>query len=154
MKSFFLLFVLLIVAIQFGLAQSLPPFPGIRIQGSLTTNLGQPITGSHDVTIRIYTQQTGGLPIYAQVYSGLTINKGILDVIVNVSGLPFDSLYWAETQLDNEVFLPRTQLLSVPYSFHALKADTSVFARQHFLSVWPEEDYQDNIPTLQLLIVL
>jgi len=129
MKSLLLPFLLLILAIQFGNAQSLPPYPGIRFQGSLTTNLGQPITGSHDVTVRIYTQSTGGLPIYAQVYSGLTINKGILDVIVNVSGLPFDSLYWAETQLDNEVFLPRTQLLSVPYSFHAFKADTSAFAR-------------------------
>lgn len=110
------------------IAQMVPPLPGIRMQGTLTDNGGNLITGSHDITIRIYKVPTGGLPIYAEYFGGIVFSNGILDLMVNSTSLRYDSLYWVETQLDNEVFSPRVQLASVPYAFRALRSDSAYYA--------------------------
>jgi len=128
MKTSFLILGALILSITIASAQSIPPFPGIRFQATLSDKGGNFVNGTHPVTLRIYKDSSGGLPIYTQLYSA-QINNGILDVMINLNHLPFDCLYWVETQLDNEVFAPRTQLGSVPYSFHALRADTASFSR-------------------------
>ncbi len=128
MKTLSLVVALNFLPILLGYAQPVPPFPGVRIQASLTDNAGSLVSGSFPVTIRIYRDSSGGLPIYAQFYSNLSIANGILDVMVSAAGLRYDSLYWVETQLSNEVFSPRTQLASVPYAFHALRSDTAAYA--------------------------
>ncbi len=128
MKTLPLVVALNFLPILLGYAQPVPPFPGVRIQASLTDNAGNLVSGSFPVTIRIYRDSAGGLPIYAQFYSNLSIANGILDVMVSAAGLRYDSLYWVETQLNNEVFSPRTQLASVPYAFHALRSDTAAYA--------------------------
>ena len=111
------------------LGQSIPPFPGIRLQGSLTDNSGNPLNGVYSLTVRIYKTPSGGIPIYTEVYDTVKLSNGVLDVMVDAVSLTFDSLYWIETQLGNEVFSPRTQLASVPYAFHASWTDTASYAK-------------------------
>jgi hypothetical protein len=108
--------------------QSLPPYPGLKLQGSLTDNTGQLINGQYDLTVRIFKTPTGGVPILYQNFPTATITNGIFDLVIDASGLRFDSLYWAEIQLANEVFSPRTQLASVPYAYRAQRADSASYA--------------------------
>src|SRR6185436_6257049 len=64
-----------------------------------------------------------------EVYNNQVFTNGILDLLVGATALPYDSLYYIETQLDNEVFSPRTQLASTPYALHAFRADTAAYAK-------------------------
>lgn len=129
MKTLSLILAIISLGVLSVYAQSVPPLPGIRIQASLTDNAGNLVSGSYPVTIRIYRDSSSGLPIYAQYFASLGISNGILDVMVSASGLRYDSLYWVETQLNNEIFAPRTELASVPYAFYALRSDTASFTK-------------------------
>ena len=125
-----LLALLAVICTAAGLAQpSAPSIPGFRLQASLTDVNGTFLNGSYPVIVRIYTAKTGGQPLFTQDYGSISITAGILDTIVDATALPYDSLYWVEIQVNGEIFSPRTELGSVPWSFRAFHADTAAYAR-------------------------
>lgn len=92
----------------------------INYQGKLTNSQGQPITGAVNVTFRIYDQESGGSPLWTETYTGLTIDKGIFNVMlggVTALNLAFDKQYYLGIQVGSDTeMIPRQRLASSGYA--------------------------------------
>ena len=95
--------------------------PPMRLQGVLKDAYGTPLNGAYSLIFRLYSADTGGMPIWEEMHMDVNIEDGILDIevgsIIPIE-LPFDSQYWlgVEIEFDGEM-TPRFKLNSVPYSF-------------------------------------
>ena len=115
MRTFYLILVLaycLISAIVMA---------GVTHQGRLLDGVGQPISGSYDITYRLFTDSTGGSPVWQEIHS-ISFTDGLFSVILGDNnpleftsyGIRPDSL-WLEMQISGEpVLSPRTRLSSTP----------------------------------------
>lgn len=62
---------------------------------------GNLVTGTHDVTIRIYSTSTGGTPIWSETHTSVTFTNGNFTLQVgslSTGGIPssyFDDNHWA-----------------------------------------------------------
>jgi len=100
----------------------------ISYQGLVTSN-GAPIkNGIHVLKISLYTDETGGNPVYTESLSAST-NSGLFSVILGgttpiPSSVTFDRQYYLGVAVDaGDELAPRTIFTSVPYSLHSEVAD-------------------------------
>ncbi len=135
-------FVLTIVSAQgvhAQVAQSNPstssgPVPRvINITGVFQPVDGQPLRSLETVTLAIYTDQTGGAPLWQETQNVVIDTKGRYAMLVGAAsaeGIPETVLaagaQWLGTTFNRqgEVEGPRVQLTSVPYALRAADADT------------------------------
>ncbi len=116
-------------------------------QGVLLDDLGQPRTGSVDLTLRVYDALVGGILIYKQTFFGVPLTDGVFSVPLGPTGSPTDTpanplttslsaalggdvgatgpQRFLETTVGTDGALARTQILTVPY---ALRADSAASA--------------------------
>ena len=102
----------------------------INYQGMLTDDLGDPLSGPHNLTFRIYDDTTGGNLEWSETQNGVQVENGLFNVIlgqVTPLNLPFDEQYWLEVQVDSDT-MPRLRFTSVGYAYRALVADSAVVA--------------------------
>jgi hypothetical protein len=102
----------------------------IHYQGYLTDEFGDPLTGSYDLTFRIYDDTTSGNLEWDEVHSGVQVQQGLFDVVLGQDStldLPFDESYWLEVQVGLEL-MSRVRLTSVGYAYRAQGADTAMYA--------------------------
>jgi len=98
----------------------------INYQGRLTDlETGEPITGEHDMTFRIFDVESGGTALWFEDRNVTADTSGVVSVILgstNPIDITFEGSLWLEVEVGGEVLEPRRELVSVPYS---LKAATS-----------------------------
>jgi hypothetical protein len=105
--------------------------PIISYQGVLTDAGGQPKPdGTYQLKLRLYDAATAGNVVWRDDNMSVQTVGGIFSTMIGGPGkqpLPvFDRPYWLGVEVDGQgEMTPRTQLASVPYSLHAMRADTA-----------------------------
>ena len=103
----------------------------INYQGKLTDTTGVGINDTLTMTFRIYDAQSGGAPLWTETHPNVPIVKGLFDTqlgSVTPLDLMFDTLYYLELEINSDTLAPRVTLVSAPYAFRALYADTALYA--------------------------
>jgi len=116
----------------------------INYQGYLTDAAGQALTGSHQITFRLYEEPTGVASIkWEEIHTSLNVVDGLFNVLLgSINPLTpehLDGKRYLEIKVGNEVEMtPRMQLGSAAYALQADKMepdfDSGWFAvglRQH-----------------------
>ena len=100
----------------------------INYQGRLTdSQSGEPVRGSFDMVFRLYDDPVAGTMLWSETQGVSVDSAGVFSVILgstNPVDLSFEGPVWLEAEVDGEVLLPRREIVSVPYAFHALDADS------------------------------
>jgi hypothetical protein len=102
----------------------------INYQGMLTDNSGTPLTGSYNLTFKIWTDTTGGSSLWTETQNGVQVTNGLFNVVMGkqtVLNLAFDQQYWLEVGVGAET-LPRIRFTSVGYAYRASIADSATVA--------------------------
>jgi hypothetical protein len=101
--------------------------PQVTYQGRLANDAGTPLSGSYQLTFRLYDQETGGTALYSETDS-VTVENGLFDTVVGpgaaVAGLAPEDLakpLWLEVTVSDgtvtETLTPRQRLYGAPYAF-------------------------------------
>ena len=97
--------------------------PALTHQGHIITSNGSPMSGSADVTFKIYDSNTGGNLEFSEVIS-ITFDDGYYSVELDTSSVSDSTwnkpaLYLGVTINGVNEFSPRERITSVPYAFQA-----------------------------------
>ena len=128
-KVTFLLVILSLLSIVYGLSTaSYAEIPHLlNYQGKLTDSSGNPVSdGTHSITFRIYTVESGGAPLWEETQS-LIVQKGIFSCLlggVNNLNLAFDKPYWLAVKVGSDPEMtPRQQISASGYAIRAQTAE-------------------------------
>lgn len=104
----------------------------ISHQGLLNDNTGVPISdGSHDVTVRFYTTDSGGDAIFEETQD-VSTTSGLFSILIGLNQpleLEFDQQYWVGFSVDGgEEMSPRIPLTASPYSLNSSAIDPAGLA--------------------------
>ena len=95
----------------------------INYQGKLTDKQGYALTGSYNITFRLYDAPTGGNLLWQESHTNVSVSKGLFSVILGAItplNLPFDKQYYLSIQVGADPEMaPRQALASAPYAFTA-----------------------------------
>ncbi len=120
-----------LVILTFLASLSLAAIPKmINYQGMLTDNTGTPLTGSYNLTFKIWTDTTGGSSLWTETQNGVQVQNGLFNVILGrltTLNLVFDQQYWLEVGVGGET-MPRLRFTSVGYAYRAAIADSATVA--------------------------
>lgn len=113
-----------------GTAMALP-FDQMQVQGHLATSSGVPASGTFPVTLRIFSQATGGAPLYAHPTLTLPVTAGLFDAVIGPlpSTLADQPELWLEAQVAGETPLPRRPIHAVPFAGTAERSLTAALAQ-------------------------
>ena len=107
----------------------------INYQGMLTQTDGTPLDGTHDLTFKIYSSESGNDSLWWEYHAGIQVTDGLFNIILGSIAdldLPFDEDYWLGITVGTESELsPRIRLTSVGYAYRARwaeRSDTSDYA--------------------------
>ena len=91
----------------------------MSVQGKLTDINNNALTGTYNLTFRIYNVTSGSSALYEENQT-LAINGGMYDAIISPSVLRFDQPYYLAIAVSNDSEMtPRINLTSSPYAFSA-----------------------------------
>lgn len=99
----------------------------LSYQGTLTDNIGQPVTGPHQIQVRLYSSTSSGSPFWTETQQ-VDLRDGKVAITLGAgSGNPldpndFDGETYISLQVDGDAEMPRQPFSSVAYAFKA--ADT------------------------------
>ncbi len=114
--------VILHVAIGLALLAAMPSdaaTTAFTYQGKLTNSAGVPLTGSHDMTFKLYDADAGGAQVGSTVtLTGVNVSAGLFTVDLDFGASPFASgaARWLETTVAGTVLSPRAALTAAPYA--------------------------------------
>jgi hypothetical protein len=124
-------FFFVLISLVFFAGLSLAGIPKmINYQGMLTDNSGTPLTGSYNLTFKIWTDTTGGSSLWTETQNGVQVTNGLFNVILGKQtalNLAFDQQYWLELGVGAET-MPRIRFTSVGYAYRAAIADSATVA--------------------------
>jgi len=117
--------ILLLSLLSIGCTASVPQM--ISYQGRLSRADGQPVSdGTYSLVFRIYTQETGGTPLWSESQS-VRVTGGLFNVLLGsynpIPDVAFQGDTWLETQVNDTVLVPRTRIVSVGYALVAKTAE-------------------------------
>lgn len=101
----------------------------LNYQGTLTDINGNLIDGNRDITVKLYTVNSGGTPFWSKTQNGISVIKGNFSFVIGDDLNPLDptlftdEMYIGITVGTDPEMDPRQQLTSVAY---ALKSGDSV----------------------------
>jgi hypothetical protein len=137
MKAILTVYLLLICRALPLLAQSAASadsvVPGmVKFAGVLNDTNGKPLTGTVGVTFLLYTEQSGGTPLWMETQNVQADKAGHYSVMLGSAtshGIPAKAFAggearWLAVQPSGQAEQPRAMLASVPYSLKALDAET------------------------------
>ena len=105
---------------------NVPPY--INYQGILTDGAGVPLSGTYDLTFKIYNDSTGGAALWTELHTDVDVDDGLFNVILGkttsfMDRLGIDEDPWMAVQVDSDPEIdPRTEIISVPFAFEAMQA--------------------------------
>ncbi|MBU4116322.1 MAG: hypothetical protein KKG94_01110, partial [Nanoarchaeota archaeon] len=115
----------LIVCILFliSLVSAIPQT--FNIHGKLTDSSGNALSGTYDMSFRIYDAYTGGNTLWSVVDQSITTDSnGVYSTILNAINLSFSEQYYLGITVESDDELsPRTNLTSSGYTFRANVTD-------------------------------
>ena len=140
-------FLILLILTLSGHAYGVPNY--LRNQGHILNGDNEPITGSANMTFKLYAGATGGSALWTQTLAA-TFDNGYYSVILG-PGTPtlssdlFDrSTIYLGIAIEGALeFSPRTRVVSVPYALHAGSVSGSVNAIGG-LSIDGQEVFDDS----------
>ena len=97
----------------------------ISYQGILKDANGVPLTGNYDITLRIYSQASGGEALWAETLTGVAVSLGMFNIMLGSAtafpaNVDFSIPYWLGVSINAGAELtPRTQFASVGTAFMA-----------------------------------
>ncbi len=107
-------------AAQLGVRSSMAAVPRtIPIQGRLTDNVGTPITGTHAITLTLYTASTGGT-VMCQSAQSVYANNGLFNTVIDTctnDDIDGKDLYLGIQVAGDAEMTPRQQIYPVPYAY-------------------------------------
>jgi hypothetical protein len=102
----------------------------IAYQGRLADSDGNPLTGTYDMTFKLYDVAAGGSDLWAETWSGgnaVQVNDGLFNVLLgSVSAIPQnviednDTLWLGISVGADTEMLPRIQLGAVPFTVQSI----------------------------------
>jgi hypothetical protein len=107
--------------------------PGlVKFTGTLNDTNGKPLTGTVGVTFSLYTEQSGGAPLWMETQNVQADKTGHYSIMLGSAtshGIPAKTFSagearWLGVQPTGQDEQPRVMLASVPYSMKALDAET------------------------------
>lgn len=131
-----LIFVLCINVLQAQIPQTM------NFQGVLKDNNGQPVTDTKFMEFRVYTNETGGTPIWTEQHLNVVITEGLFSVTLGETnpfpGTFFNSLGqpYITFVVGGEEMSPRQQFHTVPYSFWSSNSYEAHFADEASMAFW------------------
>ncbi|HVF46866.1 MAG TPA: hypothetical protein VNA17_04805, partial [Pyrinomonadaceae bacterium] len=109
-----------------------------RSQTTTFTHQGRlpsPVSGNHDLEVKLYPVAAGGAPIVGQVVTGVPVTQGIFSVTVDFGlGVFSGDDRWIEVSyrrsgtLGGFIPTPRQQVYSVPYAIKSILSGEADFA--------------------------
>lgn len=121
-------FLMLLTALMLSATTALAVPNTMNYQGQLFLN-GSPTSGPVSITFRMYDAETNGNLLWTET-DNVTVTGGLFTTILG-DGTVFPAnlftaqIPWLEMEVNGQVFIPRTQLKSVPYAFQAQRADSA-----------------------------
>ncbi len=109
-----------VLAVSTVFSQGIPH--QINYQGHLMDSEGSPLTGTHDLTFALYDVDTGGIPLWSEIQSGVAVTDGIFNVSIGAVtpiDLDFTTAYWLEVAINGETLIPRLPFTSIGQSYQA-----------------------------------
>ena len=107
----------------------------INYQGRATDADGQPLNGPCSIKFKIYGSESGTDSLWSSGFQTVTVVNGLFAYELGSHGEVPASVFesgdprWLGVTVGTDTELePRTQLLSVPYAYHAESADTAAYA--------------------------
>ncbi|MBL4888634.1 MAG: hypothetical protein JKX97_01275, partial [Candidatus Lindowbacteria bacterium] len=95
----------------------------LNFQGLLTDSSGARVTGTQNVTFKIYDVASGGSALYSENHATLSLDNGIASVVigsVTALTLNFDTHYWIGVTVSPDAEMtPRIPVLTVGYAMTA-----------------------------------
>jgi hypothetical protein len=94
----------------------------LSYQGRLTDSTGNPVPdGNYQLTFRLYTEETGGSPIWTENQT-VQVKNGLFSVLLGsltpIPALPEDGSLYLSLQVGDSLELsPRLRIVSAAYSF-------------------------------------
>jgi len=83
---------------------------------------GIPVTGTRDVTFRLYNHPVSGNLVWSQTVHGVQLSSGVFNTILELPANGIDwreGNFWFEVQIDGKTFAPRQKLVSQFYALHS-----------------------------------
>ena len=115
-----------------GTSLSLAGIPKlINYQGMLTDNSGNPLTGTFNITFKIYNASSGGDSIWGETQYGVSVDTGLFNVNLGDStpiNLDFSEDYWLDITVETEHMPDRLRFTSVGYAYRAKVAASAAVA--------------------------
>ncbi|HUQ05382.1 MAG TPA: tail fiber domain-containing protein [Kofleriaceae bacterium] len=125
MKQLVLSLAIAVLLVTAGAAHAQAP-QTVTFSARLTA-AGAPLTGSHQLRFRLFTQVSGGVQRWEENHGSMALDDGLLHVGLGaitplttaiLDGTPL----FVEVELDGAIMSPRLQLRSVPYAVRATDA--------------------------------
>jgi hypothetical protein len=109
-----------------SVATAAPPTT-INYQGVLRDDVGAPMTGSQDLTFRIFDDETAGQEVWSEPVTVDAVG-GVFEAVLGVSIPLTADLFdggplWLQLEVGVEVLTPRQVLTSVPWALRAGQSD-------------------------------
>jgi len=125
MRCLSIIFVIAVLVIS---AMAVPE--QMNYQGKLTDDTGVAIEGILTITFGIYDVESGGSALWTETHPAVDVARGLFDVrLGSITAFPvtldFSDNYWLEITVGAETLAPRQPLLTVPYAFRAVWADSA-----------------------------
>jgi len=84
---------------------------------------GQPVNGQRNVELKIYTQATGGIPIWSSGVMTVDVSSGVFRCIISPNIDFRDGNFWIETVVNNKIFSPRQKIEPQMFAIHSRTAE-------------------------------
>jgi len=108
----------------------------VNYQGALTDDLGLPLSGTYQLTIRIYRDEGAASPSWTEVHQAVVVEQGLFNLIlgsVDPAANPFptglfdgtDQPWLGVTVGGDPELTPRMPFTSVPWALRATVADSA-----------------------------
>ena len=127
--NFLVVIIILLFPLTIGAVPQL-----LNHQGYMLTNHGVPVVGSANVTFNLYADETGGDSVWTQTIP-VTFDVGRYSVLLgpgepelSIALFTGSDLYLGVTLEDQEEFVPRMPIASMPYAFRAEAVEGEVKA--------------------------
>ncbi|MFH1892625.1 MAG: hypothetical protein ABIK83_08090 [Candidatus Zixiibacteriota bacterium] len=140
-----LMLAMLLVVAATSVDAQVPPV--INYQGRLTDNQGDPVPdGTYDLTLTIYTAAVGGDEVWGCRDIPVSVADGLFSLLLGEAcQLPHDmfakdtSLWLGIVLNGGDEGVPRTRLASMPFAYHALRADTAEYVSSGSSGGWVDD---------------
>ncbi len=143
---------LLVISVNNSQAQV---FANFSYQGVLKDAVGSVLTGSYNLLFKIYNSETGGTAVYQQNNTGVDVQKGVFNIILdNLSDITFDQQYWLGITVNGGQELTPRIKFAVPYSVNTIGSPNNIVTTSKIMNgtVTPGKINTTNASSMQALI--